>query len=266
MGRQGNLRKSLFYAGLGAVAITACSYFVFGRLSARITGGSREDRLASIHRIATEQPAGAGKSLADAALTEGDWQAREAALAGLAHVAQAAQAQHRAAIEQATRDPVPQVRAAAAAALGSFHDEGAADKLGEMAVGDPNASARIGAVIGLGRSRCLRATMLLLEAMERSTPEVQYRAVRELYRKLDMRYIGPPPDQEKNWPAQIAFLCEYVKRYPKVQEAYQAAGKPLVRRPELEIRHPTPEATAPPGTEQGAVGGGAGPANSGGRS
>jgi len=217
---------ALLAAAAGVYAIVAAT----GR--AEVQGLSGEERVASVCRIIDRRPPGSADALARAAASDADPRVREAALVGLAPMARP---RHRQVIEERTHDPAAPVRAAAAAALGTYGDEAAADRCGEMAVGDPNACAQVGAVTGLGRNGCPRATMHLLEALESAqTSQAQFLAARELYKKLGMRYIGKPPGayEPAAWKTQVAFLAEWVKNFPQVQAAYQAAGRALVRHPE----------------------------------
>jgi len=98
---------------------------------------------------------------------------------------------------------------------------------------DPAAEVRLGAVMGLGLCAASETLAWLMEAAEKDdAPAVQYRAIRELYAKLGMSYIGEEPHRVKDWPGRVAFVVEYLKQYQEVQEAYAKAGHPLVRHPE----------------------------------
>jgi len=77
-----------------------------------------------------------------------------------------------------------------------------------------------------------------VEAAEKDeAPEVQHQAIKELYAKFGMSYIGEEPHRVEDWPWRVAFVVEYLKQFQEVQEACAKAGRPLVRHPEYRWQH-----------------------------
>jgi hypothetical protein len=218
---------------VGGAAVAAAVAIIAAALlrQPRIEGATPQDRVTSICLLADEQPFGAGDVVAEAAAGEPDPSVRQAALVALARFADP---RHRRTVEKAADDPSAMIRAAAATTLGVYQDEAAADRLGRMATADPEVRVRLGAVTGLGRNSTSLALVWLLETAEKDPDaHVQFMAIKELHRRLGMKYIGKDPSKEKdNWPRQAAFVVEYLKEYPPVQEAYAKAGRALVPRPE----------------------------------
>ena len=224
-------RQKHLLVGAGAAAVVAAVIVVAaGVAKARVEGATPQDRIACICRLADEKPWGAGDAIAEAALEDSDVTVRQAALVALGRFVES---KYRSTVEQCTRDASAIIRAAAAGTLGFYGDDAAADRLGEMVSGDPDEGARIGAGVGLGRCGSSRSIVWLLEAAEdEKYPDVQFRAIYELYQKLGMRYIGAKPAKVSNWKRQAAFIAEYVKSYPQVQQAYGKMSRKLIRRPE----------------------------------
>jgi len=217
---------------VGAVVVAAgVALILIGMLGrARIGGATPDERITSICRLADAKPLGAGDALAEAAINESDVRVRQAALVGLGRFVEP---KHRATVERCTQDASAPVRRAAAITLGLYDDAAAAARLGEVVRGDPAEEVRLGAVMGLGLCAVPETLAWLMEAAEKDdTPAVQYQAVKELYAKFGMSYIGEEPHRVKDWPGQVAFLVEYLKSYPGVQEAFRKVGLRPVRRPE----------------------------------
>jgi len=228
MSSKGKRRLIAVGAVVGAAGVALILIGMFGR--ARIGGATPDERITSICRLADTKPFGTGDALAEAAVNESDVRVRQAALIGLGRFVQP---KYRAAVEQCTQDASAPVRSAAAITLGLYDDEAAAARLGEVVRGDPAAEVRLGAVMGLGLCAAPETLAWLTEATEKDdAPDVQYQAIKELYAKLGMSYIGEEPHRVKDWPRQVAFVVEYLKQYQEVQEAYAKAGRPLVRHPE----------------------------------
>jgi hypothetical protein len=91
----------------------------------------------------------------------------------------------------------------------------------------------------------------LLETAEKTEDEsVKLAAIRELYKKLGMRYVGAGSGNQTQWLDNI----ELTKSFPQVQRAYLQAGRPLERHPEnLRVHYEprrTPGPTSAPGVKQ----------------
>ena len=157
----------------------------------------------------------------------------------------------RQAVERALKDPSPKVRTAAAGTLGLFGDPAAADRLGELAASQATLAERKASVLGLARCESERSILWLLDTAEKTAdPEVQLAAIRELYKKLGMRYRGCGPDNQPRW----LHYVELTKDFPQVKQAYLQAGRTLERHPENLRTHYEPgpglAPTSAPGGKQ----------------
>ena len=222
------------------LAISACS--------AKVTGKTASDRKAAVCDIADKQPSGAVEALVVTAGQDREAEVRQAAVVGLGRFDCP---EARQAVERALADPSPNVRAAAAGTLGLFGDQAAADRLGALAASKAPIDERKASVLGLARCESQRSVMWLLETAEKAAdPELQLAAIRALYKKLGMRYVGPGPTNMTRWLDNI----ELTKLYPQVQRAYLQAGRPLERHPEnLRVHYEprrTPGPTSAPGVKQ----------------
>ncbi|MCY2926803.1 MAG: HEAT repeat domain-containing protein [Planctomycetota bacterium] len=183
-------------------------------------------------RILQDDPRGAGDALAKVAFSPSERPAvRGVALVGLARYPRA---EYRVQIEQATGDPLPEIRTVAATTLGTYDDDAACDRLGAMVLEtpDPDPAVRIGAVQGLGRSKCLKALAWLVRIAEReSDPAVHRSAVVAAYAKVSRNYYLGESESATEIKRRIA--AEYLKGDLTVQEAYRQAAWPLERHPEI---------------------------------
>jgi HEAT repeat protein len=135
----------------------------------------------------------------------------------------------RQAVERALADPSPKVRAAAAGTLGLFGDQAAADKLGALAASQATPAERKASVLGLARCESERSIVWLLETAEHTEDDsVKLAALRGLFKKLGMRYVGAGPGNQAQWLDSV----ELTKGFPQVKQAYIQAGRPLERHPE----------------------------------
>jgi hypothetical protein len=230
MSRNWRIRRIVGVAGAAGLAIAAILIAAAAFGPGRIPGTTTQERIASICRLADQRPRRAGDLLAEAAADDPDGSVRQAALVALARFPERGS---RSAVEACVGDPSPVIRATAAATLGVYQDEAAADRLGAVAGADPDVQARLGAVTGLGRNKTPQSLMWLLETAEKDpNAQVQFMAIKELHRRLGMKYIGDEPAKVANWPRQAGFVVEYLKEYPQIQEAYAKTGRALVARPE----------------------------------
>jgi hypothetical protein len=229
----GRRKKRVVVCAVAGAAVLAVAAVLGGWAAygpAEIEGQTAEERMASIRQLADERAPGAADAIAKAAGEEPDPSVRATAVATLGRLHRP---RDRALIEECTKAPSPAVRAAAAATLGYYGGEAVADRLGEIVRNDPSEQVRLNAVTGLGRSEHSKSIVHLLEVIETTDdPNVQHRSMREIHKKLGMRYIGAKPIGVKDWKRQSAAVAEYLKDYPKVQEAFRKAGRQLVRRPE----------------------------------
>ena len=200
---------------VGAVACVAAF-----SARARVTGETAEERIESIGMIADDRPWGAGDALAGAAAGEDSPAVRRAALIGLGRLADS---DYRPVIDEASRHEDPQVRGAAASALGFFGDDETLNRLGEIVTGDKNERVRMEALEGLGRSPARKATALLFLAMEKNdNPKVQVKALHVLLRRLSAEHTNPPQPGTQKWNG----LVEFIRQVKPVTEALQAIGEP----------------------------------------
>ncbi len=212
----------------GALAVVVIAVGIVGiRIigGGEISGSTDHDRVNSVHDVAARGTASAAKTLANAALHDASPQVREAALFDLSRCLRP---EVRPAVEQATSDPSPLVRAAASTTLGDFADEASVERLSDVCAKDESSAVRVAAVAGLGRNNNTRSIVALREIIESSTDvEAQHRAMKELFRKLGIRYVGDEPTNPKKWRKYALYVSEFVKRFPEVQEAYAKAGREL---------------------------------------
>ncbi len=217
--------------GIPGIIIVAAvaAYFTFGTAPSKVTGSTPEEQVDSVNRIIAGGSSKAPSVLAQAAVNNPYPQVREAAILGMS---QSLRPEVRPVIETALNDPSPQVRSAAAKVLGAFNDEPAVEKLAEVCAKDPEPAVRIGAVTGLGRNNDTRAIIALREIIESNTNrETQHRAIKEIYKKTDVTYVGDDPVEVKDWKKYALYQSEKVKQFPAVKAAYAKAGIPLPRYP-----------------------------------
>jgi hypothetical protein len=223
LGDMGKQRKHLIIAGAGLVLAAGALVLVFRPPG--VKGNTPQERIAAIDKLANERQG--AKDVAEAA-KDPDAGVRRAAIRGLAIFVDP---QHRPAVEAATQDPAPQVRAAAATTLGLYQDAPAAERVGRLMNGDPEEKVRLSAAAGLGQNNTPDAMVLLMEAAEKNdNPNVQLRAMEVLMEKFHMRFIKTTDPRDVNsW----RVFLEMAKSYPAVYAAYQKLGRTLERHPEI---------------------------------
>jgi len=229
-------KKTVFVA-VGAVvfAVAAVALLVACFGSAEVSGQTASDRVGDVCRLTDDRPGGAGEALARAAAGDSEPSVRQAAVVGLGRVGGP---NARQAVEQALEDPSSRVRAAAAGTLGLFGDPAAADRLGALAASEATLVERKASVLGLARCGSDRSIVWLLETAEKTADmSVQHAAIRALFRKLGMRYVGSGPSNRVQWLDHV----ELVKDFPQVQQAYAHAGRTLERHPENLRSHYEPK-------------------------
>jgi len=230
------------------VAVAAASLLASFGCSAKVSGKTATDRKAAVCSITDERPAGAVEALVRTAGEDQEADVRQAAVVGLGRFDSP---DARQAVERALKDPSPKVRTAAAGTLGLFGDPAAADRLGELAASQATLAERKASVLGLARCESERSILWLLDTAEKTAdPEVQLAAIRELYKKLGMRYRGCGPDNQPRW----LHYVELTKDFPQVKQAYLQAGRTLERHPENLRTHYEPgpglAPTSAPGGKQ----------------
>lgn len=226
-------KKVLVRVGIAAGAILVVGLTIWAiSPSPAVVGNDAAERIESVIRIVNEDPRGAGDALAKVAFSPSERPAvRGVALVGLARYPRA---EYRVQIEQALGDPLPEIRAVAATTVGAYDDDAACDRLGAMVLDtpDPDPAVRIGAVQGLGRSKCLKALAWLVRIAEReSDPAVHRAAVAAAYAKVSRNYYLGESESATEIKRRIA--AEYLKGALAVQEAYRQAGWPLDRHTEI---------------------------------
>jgi hypothetical protein len=251
--------RLVFLVVIAAVIVAAAGaslYALFGN-SAEVSGKTPSDRVESICLLADKRADGAVAALVRSAEDDQEPVVRQAAVVALGRFNtaeacdEAERAEARKAVERALRDKSSEVRAAAAGTLGLFGDTAAADKLGALAASRAPLSERKASVLGLARCESERSVMWLLEMAEKAEDEtVKLAAIRELYKKLGMRYLGTGPANQKRW----LHYVELTKDFPQVKQAYLQAGRTLERHPENLHTHyepgPGPAPASAPGGKQ----------------
>ncbi len=230
------------------VAAAVVALFAVGLDSAEVSGETASDRVDAACRLTDERAAGAVEALVRAAEGDAEAAVRQAAIVGLGRFDGP---DARQAVERALEDPSPRVRAAAAGTLGLFGDPAAADRLGALAASDASLAERKASVLGLARCGSDRSIVWLQETAEHTAdPAVKLAAIRELYKKLGMRYLGASPANQKRW----LHYVELTKDFPQVKQAYIQAGRTLERHPENLHTHYEPgpglAPTSAPGGKQ----------------
>ena len=220
-------KKTVFVAVASVVvAVLVGALLVVCFTSAEVSGQTAADRVGDVCRLTDDRPAGAAKALVRAAERDPEPSVRQAAVVGLGRFRGP---DARQAVKRALADPSSRVRVAAAGTLGLFGDHAAADRLGALAGSDAPLIERKASVLGLARCDSDRSIVWLLETAEKTTDmTVQHAAIRALFRKLGMRYVGSGPKNRVQWLDHV----ELVKDFAKVKEAYRHAGRTLERHPE----------------------------------
>lgn len=242
-------KKTVFVAVAAVVvAVAAVTLLVVCFSSAEVSGQTVSDRVGDVCRLTDDRPGGAVKALARAAEGDPEPSVRQAAVVGLGRFEGP---DARQAVERALADPSSRVRAAAAGTLGLFGDRAAADRLGALAASNATLVERKASVLGLARCDSDRSIVWLLETAEKTADmTVQHAAIRALFRKLGMRYVGSGPSNRVQWLDHV----ELVKDFAKVKDAYRHAGRTLERHPENLRGHyepkPGPAPAAVPGGKQ----------------
>jgi HEAT repeat protein len=194
---------------------------------ARVEGDTPRERIASICRIAADRPRGAGEALARAAVEEPDPEVRRAAAAALG---QFVCPECRPAVERAASDDSPRVRQAGAETLSLYRDGRAAEVLVKLARGDGDNGVRRAALRGLRRCDDPRAFVVLLDVAERGdTIEMQRQAAAALAGKLGARLDGRhDPSNPPVW----RDLLQRFRRIEAVRKAHAELSAPLADRPQ----------------------------------
>jgi len=212
-------RKGAVIYGALAVGLVAVIVATFTLGRAKVTGGTPEQRVACIARLADEKPWGAADAIAAAAADDPDPAVRQAALVVLGRFIDP---KYRPLIEAATEDPSPAVRAGAAGTLGLYSDDAAAERLGTMAAQAPEEQVRLAAIQGLGRLRRRRSVLHLVRIIEDEgrSAVVRRRALDALGRHLGARFRNvPDPADAVAWRR----LMRRVRRFPAVRKALEGA-------------------------------------------
>jgi len=218
-------RWMIAFGAAGAVVVVLTAMVVRRVGRAQLTGATPAERKACISRLAARRPPGAGEAIAGAA-GDADASVRLVALISLRQFVDEA---HRPAVEAGTRDPAPQVRAAAAATLAGYDDASAADRLAEMARDDDDPKVRQAAMEALGDCQAPKALVLLVETMDKGDDRrLRSRAADVLAEKYSIRHEGLELSDPRQW----RHFVELVKGAPGVAEAFRECSRPLERHPE----------------------------------
>ena len=207
------------------IVLIAVRYLTGG--SPDVSSGDPSQRIAAIREIAVNRFAGAGETLAGAAASDPSPKVRREALAGLSHFLKPA---HRELIRKSTKDPDAGVRAIAADTLGLYADKAATADLIEIVKKEPEENVRQAALRGLVRCDDPNAIVALLDRAEHgASRETKLIAMKGLLRKLGARMSRDrDPSDGPNW----RDLIQRWKRSWRIREAYTAADKRLVSRPQ----------------------------------
>lgn len=220
-------RLVILLAVAGVLAAIAIAAQLTGH--AEVTGDTSADRVASLGRLAGEEPRGAAAAIAAAATTDSDAEVRRAAVIALRKFA----AGRRETVESATRDQSPRVRAAAVSTLGGLADAPAARRLDEI-LKDANEddSVRVAAAAALAGNDTPEATVLLVQTMEHHPiPKVRDHAVAVLIRKFGLVRVKAHPravgECRKADRAEWMDLVETIKMMSETRAAFAKLNQPL---------------------------------------
>lgn len=213
-----------------AVAVLTAWHYVG---SASITGGTSQERIASINKLADDRAAGAANAFALAARKETDAEVRAAALYALGRFLNAS---HRPVILEASRDLDSGVRCAAARVLGQFGDDAAVDRLAEM-LADAFADVPLAALAALQHCASSKSYIPLVQAMEKGEPAaLRVKAMQCLNFKAGAERASPvDPANTAQWHHYV----ESIKQRPPVVEAFKRYGVALDAHPEQIIPGPS---------------------------
>ncbi len=240
MADTGDNRRLRIFVAVAVVVVVVATAGLLVASRARVTGETPDERIASICRLADEQPWGAGDVLAEAVAEEDDAKVRRAAVVALSKF----MPDQRSAIEGATRDDALSVRVAAAGTLGRCADQDAAERLGEMlndAKEDDN--VRAAAIAALVGNESATAVVLLVEAMEKHPSQgMRDCATAALVKEYKFLQVKPHPEavakyrQGPETRAQFLFMKETFKMLDRTKEAFAELGQPLELHPENLIK------------------------------
>ena len=196
-------------------------------VKAQVTGDTSEDRVASVMRLADDQPRGYADAIAAAAQNDPDPDVRRAALACLKR---SARSEDQVVAMAGTQDKDPRVRQAAGRTLMTYPDEAAVARLAELCRKDDDAQVRQTAFVALAGNKSPEALVTLMNIMENEqSDEIRLNAARAMADKLNMPW-EPDLEDKETWDIKIAGL----KMSRPVQEAFEATNTVLVHDEALE--------------------------------
>ncbi len=231
MHASGNRWMLTFAAGAAvAIGIVAAATLIGG--GARVTGGTADERIASISELAAGGGRGAARAIAEAAGNDPDARVRQVALMSLQRLLGP---EVRSAVEAGTRDPVADVRSAAAGTLAVYDDGAAAARLAELAREDASLPVRLAALTAMGSMRTPEALVALVETTE-SGPSAAERvqAVKVLCGRYGLSDRGLTPADGRRW----LHAIETIKCAPGVEQAFEKLSRPLKHNPGHRIPQP----------------------------
>lgn len=220
--------KRMLVIGGAALCCVGVAVLLWQQGSSDVSKGSDEDRVSAAARVASERPANARQSLAEAA-EDPNPKVRMAAIVGLT---QMMEPQDRPIIEKAVEDADAGVRAVAAETLGEFNDPQAAEKLKTIAQSPrEDLTVRKAALRGLVPCDDPRAVVAMLEiASDESVPnEIRLQAGKSVMRKAGGKLM---PDRRPENKVLWNDLIQRLKNDQRIRRAYSAAGEQLVDRPD----------------------------------
>jgi hypothetical protein len=221
----------IFAAGAAvAIGIVAATTLIGG--GARVTGDTADERIASISELAAGGGGAAARAIAEAAGNDPEARVRQVALMSLR---QLLGPKVRSAVEAGTRDPVADVRSAAAGTLALYDDDAAAARLAELARRDASLPVRLAALTAMGPMDAPEALVALVETTESGrTGAERVRAVKVLCGKYALSDRGLTPADGRRW----LHAIETIKRAPGVRQAFEKLSRPLKHNPDHLIPQP----------------------------
>jgi len=175
--------------------------------------------------MAGQRPSDGGAELVKA-LGDADPSVRKAAAFALSSCLTE---QNRPALIQATRDSQGEVRASAVVTLSLYNDKQAAQRLGEILVGDADETVKAFAASGLGMNQSPEAVVALMENAEKNPSlTTRRRAMKYVMARFSLKFWRDVDPLSSDW----AGLVENLKSQKPIQDAYAACNAPLQRRPQ----------------------------------
>jgi HEAT repeat protein len=226
--------KMILGIGAGAVMLLVIVVRLFSGGTPDVSSGDESRRLTAVHKIAAGNSADAAETLARVVAKDKSPRVRRDALAGLSHILKPV---HRDLIRKSSQDVDVGVREIAVDAMGAYakmypEDKSVAVELIAIVKKESKEeeSVRKRALRSLGKCASPQSIVTLLDRAEHgATNEIKLVAMTSLLSKLGVNISRDrDPKYDRGW----RDLIQRWKQSRRIQEAYKAANKRLVSRPQ----------------------------------